>query len=707
MATAAAAPAGLPFLSKLQEHKGLLFPMAFISLLMVILVPLPAFILDGLLVLNLTISVIVLVTTIYVKSPLEFAVLPSLLLAVTLFRLVLNVATTRLILTTGGPGVTTETALHGAGEVVMAFAQFVTRGSLAVGIIIFLIIFVIQFVVITKGSGRISEVAARFTLDAMPGKQMAIDADLNAGIITEPQARERREAIAQEADFYGAMDGASKFVRGDAVAGIFITLVNVAGGLYVGMVENGWDVMGCLKLYTKMTIGDGLVSQIPAFITSLAAGLIVTRSATKKNLGDEMFAQVLAKPQALVIAAVFLGAMLFTGLPVLPLTVLGLSCAGLAYTLSKKEKQAVKAAAMKKRDDVAAEKKEPEKVEKLLDVDTMELEVGYGLVKLVDAAKGGDLLDRISLVRRQLAMELGIIVPPVRIRDNVQLGPCDYSVKIKGQSVARGESFPEQFLAMDSGAVSGPIPGGTQTTEPAFGLPAYWITESERSHAELLNYTVVEASAVVATHLTEVVKTHAHELLTRQEVKNLLDNLKQRVPALIEEVVPTVVKPGELQKVMQNLLRERVPVRDLETILETLGDYAGRTKDLDVLTEFVRASLARTICKQYVDEGDRLWCVTIDPTLEELINGHLDRSERGTTNTMPPHTAQQVVQRVADKVAELQQSGRNAVILCNPQIRQPLRRMIETSLPGVAVLAYNEVVNGIAVEAVAMVGMNG
>jgi flagellar biosynthesis protein FlhA len=703
----ATAIANLPFFAKIQENKGLLFPMAFISLLLVILVPLPPFILDALLVLNITISVVVLVTTIYVKSPLEFAVLPSLLLAVTLFRLVLNVATTRLILTAGGPGVSTEQAIHGAGEVVMAFAEFVTRGSLPVGIIIFLIIFVIQFVVITKGAGRIAEVAARFTLDAMPGKQMAIDADLNAGIITEPQARERRDAIAQEADFYGAMDGASKFVRGDAVAGIFITLVNVAGGLYVGMVENKWELMACLQLYTKMTIGDGLVSQVPAFITSLAAGLIVTRGPTKKNLGDEMFGQLLAKPQALVIAALFLGAMTFTGLPLVPLIVFGLACSGLAYTLSKKEKAAVKVAALKKREEVAAEKKEPEKVEKLLDVDTMELEVGYGLVKLVDTAKGGDLLDRISLVRRQLAMELGIIVPPVRIRDNVQFGPCDYAVKIKGQSVARGVAYAEQFMAMDSGAVSGPIPGGSLTTEPAFGLPAYWITESERSQAELLNYTVVEASAVVATHLTEVVKSHAHELLTRQEVKNLLDNLKQRVPALIEEVVPTVVKPGELQKVMQNLLRERVPVRDLETILETLGDYAGRTKDLDVLTEFVRASLARTICKQYVDEGDRLWCVTIDPTLEELINGHLDRSERGTTNTMPPHTAQQVVQRIADKVAELQQTGRNAVLLCNPQIRQPLRRMIETSLPGVAVLAYNEVVNGIAVEAVAMVGMNG
>ncbi|CAA9392928.1 MAG: Flagellar biosynthesis protein FlhA, partial [uncultured Phycisphaerae bacterium] len=484
--------------------------------------------------------------------------------------------------------------------------------------------------------------------------------------------------------------------------------VNVLGGLYVGMVDKGWEVWPCLNLYTKLTIGDGLVSQIPAFIVSLGAGLIVTRTSSRKDLGDEVISQVLNRPKALIITAGFLMLMTLTGVPKLPLLILGACCGGLAYVLTRTEQQKTQTAHVAEQERAAAETRaQPEKVEKLLDMDTLELEVGYGLVRMVDTAKGGDLLDRISMIRRQIAMELGIIVPPCRIRDNMQLGANDYVVKVKGQSLAKGETYPEQFLAMDNGATSGPIPGGSLTTEPAFGLPAYWITESERPQAELLNYTVVEASAVVATHLTEVIKTHAHELLTRQEIKNLLDNLKQRVPALVEEVVPTQVKPGELQKVMQNLLRERVPVRDLETILETLGDYSGRTKDLDVLTEFARAALARTICKQYVDDQDRLWCITIDPTLEELINGHLDRSERGTTNTMPPHTAQQVAQRVADKVAEVQQTGRNAVVLCNPQIRGALRRMLETSLPGVAVLAYNEVVNGIAVEAVAMVGMNG
>jgi flagellar biosynthesis protein FlhA len=694
-----------PLFAKLQANRGMLFPLALIFLLVVILVPLPTAILDLLLIINITLSVLVLVTTIYVQNPLEFAVFPSLLLAVTLFRLVLNVATTRLILTAGDGGLTPDQALHSAGEVVMTFAEFVSRGSLAVGIIIFIIIFVIQFIVITKGGGRISEVAARFTLDAMPGKQMAIDADLNAGIINEAQARQRREEVGRQADFYGAMDGASKFVRGDAIAAIVITAVNILGGIYVGMVEHGYPLMETLRLYTKLTIGDGLVSQLPAFIVSLAAGLIVTRNSSKLNLGDEMLGQILAKPKPLIIAAGFLMFMTFTGLPKVPLAIMGSCCGGLAFVLTKNEQTAVKAAQVKDREKLA--KKDPEKVEKLLDLDTMELEVGYGLVKLVDVTKGGDLLDRIQLIRRQIAVDLGIIVPPIRIRDNMQLAANDYIVKIKGQAVGRGETYPEQFLAMDNGATSGPIPGGTITTEPAFGLPAYWITEPQRQQAELLNYTVVEATAVLATHLTELVKSHGHELLTRQEVKNLVDNLKARVPALIEEVIPTQIKPGELQKVMQNLLRERIPVRDLETIIETLGDFSQRTKDLDVLTEYVRNALSRTICKQYVDERDKLWVLTLDPALEDLINGHLERSDRGVTNTMPPQTSQQIVKQITAKAQELTGVGKTAVILCSPQVRAALRRMIEGPIGHVAVLAFNEVPSDVQVEAVALVGMNG
>jgi flagellar biosynthesis protein FlhA len=694
-----------PFLIKLRDSRGMIFPIAFVSLVLVILVPLPTGILDILLCFNITLSVIVMVTTIYVSSPLELAVFPSLLLALTLFRLVLNVATVRLILTAGDRAADTTSALGSAGEVIYTFADFVTKGSLAVGVIIFIIIVVIQFAVITKGATRISEVAARFTLDAMPGKQMAIDADLNAGIINEPEARKRRSNIAQEADFYGAMDGASKFVRGDAVAGIIITFVNVLGGLYVGMFEHNWSLLDCLALYTKLSIGDGLASQVPAFIISLAAGLIITRTSSKNNLGEEVITQLFAQPKALLIACVFIVLMMFTGLPKIPLFVLGTSCGLLAYTVSKSQKKVARATAAGEKDKNA--KKEPEKIEKVLDLDTMELEVGYGLVRLVDTTKGGDLLDRISMVRRQVALDLGIIVPPVRIRDNIQLGVNDYVVRIKGQAVGKGVAYPDQFLAMDNGATTGPIAGGVKTTEPAFGLPAYWITESQRSQADLNNYTVVEASAVIATHLTELIKTHAHELLSRQAVKNLLDNLKVRVPALIEECIPTIVKPGELQKVMQNLLRERVPVRDLETILETVSDYATRTKDLEVLSEYARHSLARTICKQYVDDRDRLWCLTLDPAVEELINSHLERSDRGTTNTLPPQTAQQIVQQIVNKSAELTQAGRQSVLLCGPQIRAAVRRMIENSAANLAVLGYNEIVPEATVEAVALVGING
>ncbi|MFN4242047.1 MAG: flagellar biosynthesis protein FlhA [Tepidisphaerales bacterium] len=704
MTVTAANNSGL--LARLSENRGMVLPVALIALLLVILVPLPTPVLDFLLLLNITMSVMVLVTVIYVKSPLEFAVFPSLLLAVTLFRLVLNVATTRLILTAGDGVSSPEQAMGAAGHVVQTFASFVTAGSLTVGVIIFLIIFVIQFVVITKGGGRISEVAARFTLDAMPGKQMAIDADLNAGIIDEKEARRRRDEIARQADFYGAMDGASKFVRGDAIAAVIITLVNVLGGVYVGMVEHGWPIGDTMRLYTILTIGDGLVSQVPAFIVSLAAGLIVTRASDRKDLGEEMAGQLFASPNALMVCSGFLLFLTVTGLPTLPLMLLSAVCAGAAWMLSRQARIAQAEQARAEREKLV--RKEPEKAEKLLELDAMELEVGYGLIRLVDVKKGGDLLDRISLVRRQMAVELGIIVPPIRIRDSVLLGPNDYAIKIRGQTVARGVTYPEQFLAINNNSTAtGPIPGATATTEPAFGLEAYWITEPQKHQAELMNYTVVEAPAVLVTHLTEVIKTHAHELLTRQEVKNLLENLKARVPALVDEVVPTLVKPGELQKVLQNLLRERVPIRDLEAIVEACGDCALRTKDLDVMTEYARNALARCICKQYVDESDKLWCVTLDPALEDLVNQHIERSERGTSNTMPPRTAQQVVSKLAAKVAELTATGRPGVILCSPQVRSAVRRLIETSMPQVAVLGYNEISPGVSVEAVAMASLSG
>ncbi len=691
----------LTVLQGLARHRGLVFPIGAALLIFVILVPLPAALMDVLLAANITLAAVVLLTTIYVTSPLEFSVFPSLLLATTLLRLVLNVATTRLILTAGEDGRSVEQATAAAGQVIMAFGNFVASGSLAVGLIIFIILVVIQFVVITKGATRISEVAARFTLDGMPGKQMAIDADLNAGLLNEGEARRRREAISREADFYGAMDGASKFVRGDAIAGIIITLVNVIGGLFVGVIQYGWSAGQAADLFTRLTIGDGLVSQIPAFIISISAGLIVTRSTAETNLGEELIAQLTHRPVALVIAACFLGLLSFTALPALPLLTLGGSCVGIAWMVNRGRKDAAAQAAAPPPESSVRPKAEPPKAEDMLGVDPMQLEVGYGLVRLVDAGQGGDLLDRIANLRRQIASEVGLLVPPIRIRDNMQLDANTYVVRIRDVEVARGQVVPGQLLAMDSGAATGKLLGEA-TTEPAFGLPAVWINESQKSRAEMLNYTVVEPTAVLATHLTEVIRTHGHSLLTREQVNRLLEKLKEKSPNLVDEVVPEQVKPGQLQKVLANLLRERVPVRDLETVLETLSDWIGRTSDLDVLTEYVRNSLARTICQQYRDVEGRLWCVTLDPALEDTINAHIERSERGTLITIPPQLARAITEQVARELEALVAGGHPAVVLCSPPVRSAVRRLLEPSLPTVAVLGYNEM-DGVQVESVAMV----
>jgi flagellar biosynthesis protein FlhA len=671
----------------------MIFPLACVSLLLVLLVPLPPGLLDLLLVLNLAFSVIVLVTTIYVKSARELSVFPSLLLAITLFRLVLNVATTRLIL--GGDG-----SEFSAGQVVHTFSQFVTSDSVAVGAIIFLIIFVIQFVVITKGGSRISEVAARFVLDAMPGKQMAIDADVNAGLITQQQAHQQRETIAREADFYAAMDGAGKFVRGDAIAAVVITLVNIVGGLYVGMSQHGFDLSQCLTIYTKLTIGDGLVSQIPAFIISLAAGLIVTRSSAESDLGRDVIGQMLARPEALLVTAGFLAVLAMLGMPKLPLLVLGGGCVGLAWALHTRRRPTRLAEVIEEM-PVA----QPQSVERLLDLDILELEVGAGLVRLADAAEGGDLLQRVAAVREQIAVELGIIIPAVGIKDNMQLGVNDYAIKLRGQTIARAIAYPDQFLAIDGGEATGTIPGTDETTEPARGRLAFWLTESQRAEAEQLGYVVIEAPAGIVSHLTEVIRAHAHELLTRQAVKNLLDNLRSRAGAVVEEVVPNLVKPGELQKVLQNLLRERVPVRDLETILETLGDYSSRTHDAEQLTEHVRAGLARTICRQWADESDRLPCLMLEAQLEELIVGHVEHSHAGagTMNTMPPDLQQRIGQLIADRATSLSLDGRPPVVLCAPQVRSTVRRLIEPVAPQVAVMSLEEVVAEITPEVIGVV----
>ena len=694
----AAAQLNLRPLIWLQQNRGLVFPIIIVALIMVIVVPLPTPIMDVLLAANLTLAAVVLLTTVYVTSPLEFSVFPSLLLATTLVRLVLNVATTRLILTAGARSGSPEEAMGAAGNVIQTFGNFVASGSLAVGLIIFLILIIIQFVVITKGATRISEVAARFTLDGMPGKQMAIDADLNAGLINENDARSRREAISREADFYGAMDGASKFVRGDAIAGIIITLINIVGGLYVGMVEFGWDITSCLQTFTKLTIGDGLVSQIPAFIISLAAGLIVTRSTGKTNLGEELVSQLTSKPKALFVAGGFLAVLAFTELPFVPLLVLGSGVGGLAFTVTRSQKREIK----QQTEAHAKATRKPERIESLLAVDPMELEVGFGLIKMVDAGQGGDLLERINLIRKQVAGDLGIVVPPIRIRDNVQLASDEYRIKIKGIEIEGGTAMADHYLAMDSGMAEGQL-NGVPTTEPAFGMPATWITEEHKADAELMNYTVVEASGVVATHLTEVIRSQGAELLTRQQVKHLVETLKEKAPAVVEEVVPEKLKLGEVQKVLQNLLRERVPIRDLETILEVLGEWSPRSNDTDVLTEYCRNGLARTICASYRNDDGKIYCITLDPALEDLVNSHVERGESGALLTMPPVLAGKIADAVAQQIEILVSAGHHPVVLTSPQVRMQLRRLLEGSLPNVAVLAFNEVIKGVSVESMAMV----
>lgn len=695
----------------LHANRGMIFPIACVGLLLVLLVPLPAAVLDLLLVLNLTLSIIILVTTIYVSSPREFAVFPSLLLAITLFRLVLNVATTRLIL--GGDG-----SEDSAGQVVQTFSHFVTSGSVAVGAILFLIIFVIQFVVITKGGSRISEVAARFVLDALPGKQMAIDADLNAGVITRQEAHERRDAIAREADFYSAMDGAGKFVRGDAIAGVVITFVNILGGVYVGMSVHNIPWSQCLEAYTKLTIGDGLISQVPAFIVSLGAGLIVTRSSSAgSDLGEDVIGQVLGKPKALIVAAGFLAVLALMGMPPMPLIVVGGGCAALAYVLTRRKPDAAVIASTP-----AAEPLERPAVERLLDLDVLELEIGPGLVKLADPRHGGELLQGVAGVREQIALELGVIVPAVGIRDSDRLGVNDYAIRLRGQTIARGVVYPDQFLAIDNGEATGAIPHGEETAEPARHRLAYWITESQQEEAAQLGYIIVESPVVLVSHLTEVLRTHAHELLTRQAVRSLLENLKSRAGAVVEEVVPNQIKPGELQRVLQNLLRERVPIRDLETILETVGDCAGRTHDTELLAEHARVALGRTICRQYVDEHDRLRCLMLEPELEELIAGHVEQSEAaaahggahgahgnghaydGAINTMPPATAQRIGQELADAAMQYSRGGVPPVVICAPVVRSTVRKLIEPTAAHVAVLSLAEVVCDVTPEVVGVVG---
>ncbi len=694
----------MAFIARIDRYRGLIVPIGFVLLMAVILIPLPPALLDILISLNIALSLIILLTTLYMRKALEFSVFPSLLLATTLFRLVLSIASTRLILTADAP--TPEAAMGAAGKVIMAFGSFVAGNSMFVGVIIFLILMIVQFMVVTKGAGRIAEVAARFTLDAMPGKQMAIDAELTNGMLTEEQARERREEIAREADFYGAMDGASKFVKGDAIAGIIMTAINIAGGFAVGIIERGWPAGQVAETFTKLTIGDGLTSIIPSFVISIAAALIVTRSGSKSDLGNELTGQLSSQPTGLYITSGFLVVLAMTPLPTVPLLATAGIIAGVAYGVNRAQRD--RSADEMERDIALAQsaRPEPPPVEDLLKVDVLELEVGYALVPLIDANQGGDLLERITAVRRQLAVELGMVMPPVRIRDNMQLPPGEYRVKIRGNPVASGSVETGKLMAMDSGLTTGPI-DGVPTREPAFGLDAWWIEKSQRARAESRNYTVVDPTSVLATHITEVVKTHADELLTRQEVSNLLEGLKAKASKLVEDTVPAIVKLGDLQKILQALLRERVAIRDMETILETIADWGAKTNDADVLVEYVRNALRRSICAQYAapdDDGKlTLTCVTLDPALEDQIDAYIERGGHGTSLHMPARVARQIAEKVATQLQSVAARGRLPVVIASPPVRAVVHQIVGPHVPGLAVLGYNEVVSGIEVESVGLV----
>ena len=680
--------------SLFRRNTDLVLVTAMVAMLVAIIVPLPPYVLDFLLVLNISLSVVILFTSIYVTEPLQFSVFPTMLLMTTFYRLALNIASTRLILGNVEPD---EPPLF-AGRVLYKFGDFVGANSPVVGFIIFAILVIIQFVVITKGATRISEVAARFTLDGMPGKQLSIDADLNAGLITGSEARDRREKLSREADFYGSMDGASKFVRGDAIAGIIITIINIVGGLIVGYVAFK-DIGKAARVYTILTIGDGLASQVPALLVSISAGIIVSRATAERNLGRDFFAQIFSQPRALFMVAGFLVIMLLAGFPAVPILAVVVACAVAGMLLVRGRHQAVLVEAERKAKEAPPK---PERVEALLHVDPMGLEVGYGLIKLVDASQGGDLLNRVTMIRRQTAIEMGFIVPPIRIRDNMQLDPDEYVIKIRGVKVAGGKAVADGFLAMDSGATTGKIEGA-ETREPAFGLPAVWITVAQRQRAEALGYTVVDATTVIATHLSEVIKSSAVDIMTREDVNNILENLKETAPALIASVIPDVLKINDVHRVLQHLLRERVSIRDLGSILETLGDYGTRTKDPEILTEYCRHALARSICDQYAEKDGKIYVITLDPRLEDKINSCIERTERGTFLNMSPADINRFIESVSKEIEKLVGGGHSPVVLCSPQIRAQVKKIMDTTKLNVAVLSYNEIVSGAAVESLGTV----
>lgn len=683
---------------KYTKNTDLFIAFGVLAIIGVMIIPLPAVMLDISLTFSLALSLLILLTSIYVTKTLDFTSFPSLLLMTTLFRLALNVATTRLILSHGHEGP------QAAGGVIAAFANVIVGNNYVIGFIIFSILVVINFIVITKGSGRVAEVAARFTLDAMPGKQMSIDAELNAGAINEATARKRRREIEQEADFYGAMDGASKFVRGDAIAGIIIAVINIVGGLLIGIMQKGLDLSTAAKYYTMLTIGDGLLTQIPALIISTAAGIIVTRSSSGENMGTEVTSQLFMNPRAIYITGgVLVILALIPGLPTVPFITMGGGIAALGWLVSQYKNEAVTIEKNKVEAELTAPKKE--NVESMLPLDMVELEVGYGLINVVDSSKSGDLLERISSIRKQFALDLGIIVPSVHIRDNLQLAPGEYRFLIKGNKIGGGILRPDALLAMDPGQTTEAI-DGIKTKEPAFGLDAVWISQANRERAELAGYTVVDLPTVMATHVTEMIRTHAHELLGRQEASQLVDNFKRTHPKVIEDLIPDALSLGGVVKVLQNLLKEQVSIRDLLTIFETLADEAARTKDLDLLTESVRKQLSRSITAKYTNEEGAVTVLTFDSKLEEVVANALLQTEQGVQLVMDPQSASKMISNIAQNIEGHPEIASQPILLTSPTVRRHIFKLVSRFIPQLIVLSHNEITADVKVQSVANVSLH-
>src|SRR5215208_4147401 len=690
-----------PAMQKMMKHTDLLAAGAVVLVVVMMIVPLPAALIDLFITLNISIALAIVVATLYIPKALDFSAFPSMLLLTTLFRLAINISVTRLIL------------LHGdAGHVVKAFGNFVVGGNVAVGLIIFLILIVIQFVVITNGAGRVAEVAARFTLDAMPGKQMAIDADLNAGQITDEQARKRREEIGQEADFYGAMDGASKFVKGDAMAGVLITVINLLGGLVVGVAQMGLPFGEAIQHFSLLTVGDGLTAQIPALLISVATGILVTRATSNKDLGNDIADQIMSQKKAPMVSGVVIcGFALVPGLPKLPFLVIGGMFVAIGYALKngmitpslEPEPALAGAAGAVGADPEQGQLEAPRDAAiDALNIDPLELSIGFGLVPLVDQKAGGSLLSRVSAIRRQIASELGMVIPPVRIHDEIGLDSHEYVIKVRGAEVARGRTMAGHQLAMDPGDAVGQLPG-VATTEPAFGLPAIWIADAQRAEAEALGYTVVDQESVIVTHLTESIRAESAELLTRQETRQLLDQLKEHNAAVVDEVVPDVLSLGEIQRVLQSLLREGVSIRDLGVIVEAIGDKARLTRDPSLLAEYARQALGRQITAPFLGPDRKLRAIALDPMIEQEVSESITATSDGEYLAMEPSRAQALVTALRDRVDDGPMLGVRPVLLCSARVRRHLRRLAEQSIPQLAVCSYNEIAPGIRVETVGVV----